>query len=66
MKTLTTFAIALAFSALTAVANTQVPDIDHDELKKAMKEKKVTLIDVNGSDSYQKGHIPRRDRFRGQ
>ena len=50
--------MALAMSAITATAATQVPDIGHDELKKAMKEKKVTLIDVNGSDTYKKGHIP--------
>ena len=50
--------MALALSAITAVASSQVPDISHDELKKAMKEKKVTLIDVNGSETYKKGHIP--------
>ncbi len=58
MKTLTTFAVALVLSAFTAVASSQFPDISHDELKQAMKEKKVTLIDVNGSESYAKGHIP--------
>jgi rhodanese-related sulfurtransferase len=58
MKALTTLVIALAFSAFTAVAATEFPDISHDELKKAMKENKVTLIDVNGNESYQKGHIP--------
>ena len=58
MKTLTTFAVALALSAFTAVASSQFPDISHDELKQAMKEKKVTLIDVNGSESYAQGHIP--------
>ncbi len=58
MKTLTTFAVALALSAFTAVASNQFPDIGHDELKQAMKEKKVTLIDVNGSESYKAGHIP--------
>lgn len=58
MKKLTTFAVALVLSALTAVASSQFPDISHDELKQAMKEKKVTLIDVNGSESYAKGHIP--------
>ena len=58
MKTLTTFALTLAFSAFTAMAATEFPDISHDELKKAMKEKKITLIDVNGSESYAKSHIP--------
>ncbi|CAN5233119.1 hypothetical protein BH20VER2_BH20VER2_18900 [soil metagenome] len=58
MKTLTSFALALAFSAFTAVAATDFPDISHDELKKAMKQNTVTLIDVNGTDSFKKGHIP--------
>ena len=58
MKKLTTFVMALALSAITAAASTPVPDIGHDELKAAMKEKKVTLLDVNGSDTYKKGHIP--------
>ena len=58
MKTLTTIAVALALSAFTAAASSQFPDIGHDELKQAMKEKKVTLIDVNGSESYKKAHIP--------
>ena len=58
MKKLTTFAAVLALTCLTAIASNQFPDIGHDELKKAMKEKKVTLIDVNGSESYSKGHIP--------
>jgi len=59
MKTLTTFMTALAFSALPAFAgNSPFPDIGHEELKKAIKEKSVALVDVNGSESYKKGHIP--------
>ena len=50
--------MALALSAITASAADKFPDIGHDELKKAMKENKVTLVDVNGSESYKKGHIP--------
>ena len=41
-----------------AFAAEKFPDISHDELKKAIEEKQVTLIDVNGSDSYKAGHIP--------
>ncbi len=33
-------------------------DISTDELKEAMAQKSVTLVDVNGSDSYKDGHIP--------
>jgi rhodanese-related sulfurtransferase len=33
-------------------------EINLDDLKKAVAEKKVVLIDCNGSGSYAKGHIP--------
>ena len=55
------FALALCtlvVSSIVAFAAEKFPDISHDELKKAIEDKKVTLIDVNGSSSYQKGHIP--------
>ncbi len=50
--------MALAFSAITAVASNQFADIRHSELKQAIAQKKITLVDVNGSESYNKGHIP--------
>ena len=34
------------------------PDISIAELKKAIAEKKVVLIDVNGAESYKSGHVP--------
>jgi len=58
MKKLTAFLCTLALAPLVAFAADKYPDISHDELKKAIEEKKVTLIDVNGSDSYKAGHIP--------
>ena len=36
----------------------EIPDISINDLKKAISEKKVTVIDVNGTESWQKGHIP--------
>ena len=36
----------------------QVPDITLPELKTAIAEKKVTLLDVNGPVTYANGHIP--------
>ena len=36
----------------------EYPDVSIKELKKAIAAKKVTVIDVNGSKSYAKGHIP--------
>ncbi len=38
--------------------DTTFPNITHDELTKAIKAKKVVLLDANGSDSYKSGHIP--------
>lgn len=58
MKKLAATLCALVLTPLLAIAAEKFPDISHDELKEAIKEKKVTLIDVNGSDSYNNGHIP--------
>jgi rhodanese-related sulfurtransferase len=51
----TLFAVAMAPVALLAA---EFPDISIAELKKAIAEKKVTVIDVNGGESYKNGHIP--------
>ena len=56
MKKLIAF-LAAAFIAAPAFA-AEFPDISIGELKTAIAEKKVTVIDVNGSKSYEKGHIP--------
>jgi rhodanese-related sulfurtransferase len=63
MKKLTAFLCALALSPVLALAG-EYPDITHDELKQAIAEKKVVLLDVNGSDSYKAGHIPGAIDFR--
>jgi len=39
-------------------AKDEVPDISLADLKQAIADKAVTLIDCNGSASYAKGHIP--------
>ena len=36
----------------------EYPDISINELKSAIADKKVALIDANGTDSYKSGHIP--------
>jgi rhodanese-related sulfurtransferase len=56
--------LATAVLAITAQAG-EYPDISITELKKAIAEKKVTVLDVNGSDSYKKGHIPTAIDYRG-
>jgi rhodanese-related sulfurtransferase len=56
MKTL----LALLATSLLAVAAQagEFPDISVADVKKAIAEKKATLIDVNGTDSWKKGHVP--------
>ncbi len=56
MKKLLTF-LAVAFTTVALHAG-EYPDISINELKSAITEKKVTVIDVNGSDSFKSGHIP--------
>jgi rhodanese-related sulfurtransferase len=56
MKKLLALAAALAVTTLVFAA--EVPDISIKDLKKAIAEKKVTVIDVNGTESWQSGHIP--------
>jgi rhodanese-related sulfurtransferase len=54
-------AIAFTFSAALvarAEEDKAAPDISINDLKKAIEEKKVTVIDANGSDSFKSGHIP--------
>ena len=36
----------------------EVPSISQDVLTKAIADKSVTVIDVNGTETYKEGHIP--------
>ena len=59
MKKLLTLVCALVVGLSSlALAEDKFPDISHDELKAAIAAKKVTLLDVNGTSVYEKGHIP--------
>ncbi|MBL9167419.1 MAG: rhodanese-like domain-containing protein [Verrucomicrobiales bacterium] len=49
--------LATVFLAMTASAG-EFPDISISELKAAIEAKKVVVIDVNGSESFGKAHIP--------
>ena len=49
--------LAVVFCAATGFAG-EFPDISVGELKKAIADKSVTVIDVNGSESYKEGHVP--------
>lgn len=56
MKKLLTLALSL-LAAGTVFAG-EWADISIGDLKKAIAEKKVTLLDANGTKSYKAGHIP--------
>lgn len=57
MKKLFAF-LAAALIAAPAFAESEFPDISITELKEAIAAKKAVVIDVNGSESYKKGHVP--------
>jgi rhodanese-related sulfurtransferase len=61
-KLLTLFAALLATSTL-AVAG-EYEDISIEELSKAIAEGKVTVLDVNGTGSFERNHIPGAIDFR--
>lgn len=56
MKKLFTLIFSLLFTANIFAG--EFPDISITDLKKAIDDKKVTVIDVNGSDSWKAGHVP--------
>ncbi len=56
MKKLLAFSV-IAQLALSAFAGSY-PDITIPELKTAIQKNQVTLLDVNGTGSWRKGHIP--------
>jgi rhodanese-related sulfurtransferase len=56
MKKLLALATALVFAS-SAMAG-EFPDISITELEKKIDSGKVTVIDVNGAKSFQRGHIP--------
>jgi rhodanese-related sulfurtransferase len=56
MKKLLALAVSLFFVASVHAA--EFPDISIGDLKTAMTSQKVVLLDANGTDSWQSGHIP--------
>jgi rhodanese-related sulfurtransferase len=54
------FRLLAIFVLLGAVAfaASSYPDISQDQLKQAIADKSVVLLDANGSDSFKSGHIP--------
>src|SRR5580704_14108679 len=56
MKKLLTSLFALCFAASIYAA--EYPTITIGDLKSAMTSQKIVLLDANGTDSWQSGHIP--------
>lgn len=56
MKKLLTALFALVFAASVYAA--EYPTITIQDLKSSMASQKVVLLDANGTDSWQSGHIP--------
>ncbi|MAS93422.1 MAG: sulfurtransferase [Verrucomicrobiales bacterium] len=56
--------LACALFATAAFAG-EYPDISISELEEAIQKKEVIVLDVNGTSSYEKGHIPGAIDFRG-
>jgi rhodanese-related sulfurtransferase len=56
MKKLVVLAVSLLFAAGVYAAG--YPDITIGDLKTAMASQKVVLLDANGTESWQSGHIP--------
>jgi rhodanese-related sulfurtransferase len=56
MKKLAALAVSVLFAASVYAA--EFPDISIGDLKTAMSSQKVVLLDANGTDSWQSGHIP--------
>lgn len=51
-------AAPLALTIALPARSAEVPSIAHADLVKAIKAKKVVVLDVNGSESYKSGRIP--------
>jgi rhodanese-related sulfurtransferase len=58
MKLLTSLLFALGLVGVAFAASSKFPDISHQELAKAIADKSVTILDVNGTESFQEGRIP--------
>ena len=58
MQRFTALLCSIAFIAAAWAGSGQVADISHRDLNAAVAAKQVTLLDVNGSESFQEGRIP--------
>lgn len=66
MKLLSVLLLTLGLTSLAFAASSKFAPIAHEELVAAIAAKKVTLLDVNGSESFQEGRIPGAIDFTAQ
>jgi rhodanese-related sulfurtransferase len=57
------FALTASLMLAASVFAGEFPDISITEVKSAISSGKATIIDVNGTESYDKGHIPSAINF---
>jgi rhodanese-related sulfurtransferase len=58
MKKLITLLSTLCLAVVVYAAPRKIADISHADLQAAIAKKAVTVLDVNGSDSFAEGRIP--------
>lgn len=58
MKWVPTLFCLCGLVAAAFAASSKFPAISHDDLQAAIANKSVTLLDANGSESFQEGRIP--------
>lgn len=58
MKPLSLFFLLFGLAGAVLASSSKVPAISQADLQTAIAAKKVTLLDANGTDSFQEGRIP--------
>jgi len=66
MKFLSALLLTLGLTGLALAASSKFAAISHQDLVAAIAAKQVTLLDVNGTDSFQEGRIPGAIDFTAQ
>ncbi|MBL9208883.1 MAG: rhodanese-like domain-containing protein [Opitutaceae bacterium] len=66
MKLLSVLLLAVGLGTLAFAASSKFAAISHQDLVAAIAAKKVTLLDVNGTESFQEGRIPGAIDFTAQ
>lgn len=66
MKILTTLILTLGLAGVAFAGSGKVPAISHSDLQAAISARQVTVLDANGSESFQEGRIPGAIDFAAQ